>query len=77
MKYIIKQHRFYKIKKEYLTYIRAEQAELDHKGQIKYAEEKGRKEGKLEIAINLKKEGFSLESIAKTTGIPLSKVKKL
>ena len=44
---------------------------------IKIGEEKGKEEKELEIANNLKIEGFPLEIIAKTTGIPLSKVKNL
>ena len=67
--------------KEYLAYIRAEQAELDIKAQQKYATKKGREEGreeeKLEIATNLKNKGIPLEIISETTGITLSKVKKL
>ena len=111
--------------KEYLSYIRAEQAELDERARIKHASEKGaikgekigekkgkkigikigikkgekigikkgekigekkgeqigikkgKEEKKLEIAMKLKNEGISLETIAKTTGLTLSKIKKL
>lgn len=62
---------------EYLTYIRAEQAELDKKAQMKYREEKGKEEKEVEIAINLKNKGISLEIIAETTGMSISRIKKL
>jgi len=80
-------------KKEYLAYIRAEQVELDRKGQIRYAEEKGLKKGKekglkigekkgkkeekIEIATKLKKLDFPLEQIAEITELPLAEIKKL
>ncbi|MCL2116011.1 MAG: Rpn family recombination-promoting nuclease/putative transposase, partial [Methanobrevibacter sp.] len=38
--------------KEYLAYIRAEQAELDEKARIRYATDKGKEERELEIAKN-------------------------
>ena len=77
----------------YLAYIKADQAERDRIAQIEYGRqegieigrkegrkegrEKGREEVNIEIAKNLKNEGVSLELIAETTGLPLSKVKKL
>jgi len=63
--------------KEYLAYIRAEQAELDEKAQIKYAVDEGKEERELEIAIKLKNEGIPFETIANATGLPLEKIKKL
>jgi predicted transposase/invertase (TIGR01784 family) len=70
---------------EYLMYVRAEQAELDRKAQIRYGKNEGREEGieigeerkEVEIAKNLKNEGISIETIAKTTGLSVSKVKEL
>ena len=44
---------------------------------IKIGREKGKEEEKLKIAIKLKNEGVPLEIIAKTSEIPLSKIKKL
>ena len=78
-----------KDKQEYLSYIRAEQAELDKKGQLRYAkgqgekigekrgEKRGIEIGKLEMAMKLKNEGIPLEIIAKTAEIPLSEVEEL
>jgi predicted transposase/invertase (TIGR01784 family) len=82
-----------KDQKEYLAYIRAEQAEQDHKNMIKYAAEKGEKigvekgkiegervgveKGKIEIAINLKKLDFPLKKIAEITGISMEEIKEL
>ena len=71
---------FYKIKKN-IQHIRAEQAELDEKARIKYAADEGKEEGReereLEIAKNFKNEGIPFETIAKATGLPLEKIKKL
>ena len=68
-------------KKEYLTYIRAEQAELDRQGQIRYAKEKGRIEGieneKIEIAIKMKNKGLPIEDIAEITCLKPKFIKKL
>lgn len=74
-----------KDKQEYISYIRADQAERDKKGMIKYAEKEGKKQGikegieeeKIAIATNLKNKGISLEIISQTTNLPLSKIKKL
>ena len=74
-----------KNQKEYLAYIRAEQAELDYKAQIKYAEETGEKNGiaigaeknRIEIAIKLKKLDYPLKEIAKITGMHVKEIKKL
>ncbi|MBZ9571062.1 hypothetical protein KQY27_05860 [Methanobrevibacter sp. TMH8] len=70
-----------KDKQEYISYIRADQAERDKKGMIKYAEKQGIKKGieeeKISIAKNLKNKGISLEIISQTTNLPLSKIKKL
>ena len=71
--------------KEYLTYIRAQQAEMDRDAELEYAKEKegekrekiGREEREIEIATDLKNKGISFEIIAETTGLPLSKIKKL
>ena len=71
--------------KEYLSYIRAEQADLDFKAQIKYAKKKqhkiseeiGFQKGKIEIAINLKKSGCPDNKIAKITGLSVEEIKKL
>jgi predicted transposase/invertase (TIGR01784 family) len=75
--------------KEYLSYIRAEQAELDYKAQLKYAEKTGVKKGKfegkvegkadskIEIAIKLKKLDITLEKIAEITGIPVEEIEEL
>jgi predicted transposase/invertase (TIGR01784 family) len=71
--------------KEYLSYIRAEQAELDFKAQIKYANKNGKKEGKeigkeeekIEIAIKLKKSGFPINKIAEITELSVEKIKEL
>lgn len=57
----------------YLAYIKADQAERDRKAQIKYA----REEGIIEMAKKLKDEGISLETIAKVSELPLSKIEKL
>lgn len=66
---------------EYLAYIRAEQAEQDQNGMLRYAKNKGRKEGEndkaIEIAINLKKLGLAAEQITKVTGVAITKIKKL
>lgn len=74
-----------KNKKEYLSYIRAEKAELDRKAEIKYAKEEGIKEGMKEgeliksekIAINFKKDGIPIEIIAKNTGLAIEFIEKL
>ncbi|MCL2114950.1 MAG: hypothetical protein FWH29_01880 [Methanobrevibacter sp.] len=63
--------------REYLAYIRAEQADLDYKAQIKYATDKGREEEKIKIAIKLKKLDYPLKEIAKITGMPVKEIKKL
>ncbi|MCL2116632.1 MAG: hypothetical protein FWH29_10490, partial [Methanobrevibacter sp.] len=78
---------------EYLAYIRAEQAELDHKAQIKYGEKKGikkgkregkiegkiegKREGKMEVAIKLKKLAYPIKEIAEVTGISVEKIKEI
>ena len=51
--------------------------EMHHENVLKESEEKGKKEKELEIATKLKKEDIPLETIAKTTGLTLSKIKKL
>ena len=78
-----------KNQKEYLVYIRAEQAELDEKAQLSYATEigveKGLKKGekigvekeKIEIAIKLKKLNYPHKEIAEITGIPEKEIKEL
>ncbi|MCL2156971.1 MAG: hypothetical protein FWH54_03000 [Methanobrevibacter sp.] len=58
---------------EYLAYIRAEQAELDRKAQIKYGERKG----KIEVAIKLKKLGYPIKEIAEITGISVEKIREI
>ena len=64
-------------KKEYLTYIRAEQAELDRQGQIIYAKEKGIEKEKIEIAIKMKNKGLPIEDIAEITCLKPKFIKKL
>ncbi|MCL2115121.1 MAG: Rpn family recombination-promoting nuclease/putative transposase [Methanobrevibacter sp.] len=70
---------------EYLAYIRAEQAELDRKAQIKYGERKGERngvkkgkiEGKMEVAIKLKKLAYPIKEIAEVTGISVEKIREI
>ena len=71
--------------KEYLSYIRAEQAEIDYKAQIEYAEEKGEEKGiekgehkkAIEVATQLKNLDLPIEKIAEITGLPIKKIKEL
>jgi len=42
-----------------------------------YREEKGIKEGKLEIAINLLRKGMELDLVSEVTNLPISKLKSL
>lgn len=60
-------------KDQYLAYIRAEKAEQDIKGMIRY----GKEEEKIEITTKLKNKGIDLEIIGETTGLDISKIKKL
>jgi len=50
--------------------------EREEKGRAKGIKE-GKKEERVEIAINLKNKGFSLDRIAEITGMPISEVKNL
>lgn len=68
-------------KGEVLSRIRVEQAKQDREAEIRYVREKGKEEEKekekIEIATKLKNKGISIPIIVETTGIPISKIKKL
>ena len=78
-----------KNQKQYLAYIRAEQAEQDQKAMLKYAEEKGEEKGKeegriegkeeekIETAKRLKDMDFSIEDVAKATNLTIEIIKTL
>ncbi|WP_066971564.1 Rpn family recombination-promoting nuclease/putative transposase [Methanobrevibacter filiformis] len=51
--------------------------EIGEKRGIEKGIEKGRSEEKLTIAINLKKQGFTPETISKATGIPINEIEDL
>ena len=61
----------------YLAYIKADQAERDKEAQLRYGEEKGKKEEKVEIAIKLKNKGYSLEEISEITALTIDFIEKL
>ena len=84
-----KAQHFLQNRKDYLMYIRAEQAELDKKAMIRFGKKEGKKEGikegkiegrkekEIEIATKLKKLNFPIEQIAEITGLAETKIKKL
>jgi predicted transposase/invertase (TIGR01784 family) len=66
---------------EYNKYKNLEDKARSMQYELRYQKEKGikegKKEGKIEDAINMKKENLSLESINKITGLSIEEIKKL